>query len=128
MYYFKNNMTSEEFSLIKSITEYNDLHVKLLYEFSGECYKLLWKRKEGDIYYSYIDIYSPSDLFKYHQCFDDSCNFYSQDRFEFLKCTPLQIIYFYDYYIVKISEFPDEWHRGEIKKMEIYFWILAQIV
>ncbi len=127
MYYFKNNLNRDELDIMHEVSIHNDNNIKLLREFSGECY--IWLTNNGDLY----NLYKPDDLFNYQECFGKYHSFYSGEEYKFLKCTPSQIIKYYFYYIVKTVEFPNEWYRGEMQEnrnilMEVYADSLEEII
>ncbi|MCH5349933.1 MAG: hypothetical protein J1E40_11465 [Oscillospiraceae bacterium] len=133
MYYFKNTLNRDELRLMREISEWHDPKIRFLREFAGECYIWLQKDKIGGEYRSCTDLYDPEDLFTYQECFGRYHHFYSKDRYEFLKCTPLQIIIYYHYCVVKTSNRPLEWYRGEIQDngnilLEVFADTLEEII
>lgn len=133
MYYFKNTLSRDELVFMREIAAQRNSKIKLLREFSGECYILLEKNYIDGVYRSYADLYGADKLFDdYRECFGVCDSFYGNERCEFLKCTPSQIIKFYYAYFVKTAEFPDEWYRGTAQSngnilLEVYADTLEEI-
>lgn len=124
--YYLKKVSLEDSRFIKQISKGDRKNIHMLKKFRGCCYLLLSKNKMNGIYKSYSDIYNKERLFNYKQCFNDYCEYYCHNRFEFLQCTPMHILKFYHYYVVKLIEFPDEWFRGELINGNILLEVSAE--
>ena len=112
--YSLQKLSLEDKKYVSKLSKGHQKKIHMLKKFKGECYCLLCKEKIDGVYQSNTDMFKKELLFTYDECFHEHSNFYSDEHYEFLQCTPKHILKFYHYFVVQVYEFPNEWYRGEL--------------